>query len=257
MPVDLSTLPVPPAGFGRCHECAYRESGTTGLCFTCAGISMQALAGRRCSICDRPLSDEEQEKCGNPLCQRDDWRYFDRNYSVAMRSGALEDAINRYKYEGRRTWAQIFARVLVGFLSDDEKREAFEQFDLIVASPNYIGAGSRRRFDHTRLVIQNAYTCCGGEWPFDVGHPPAIVKTAETTQMMGQSWQKRREIAETELRPALSVPDPSRTSGKRVLVYDDVFTDGRTLSEVARCLLLTGGANSVSGISLCRQRHRG
>ena len=88
----------------------------------------------RCKICDLPLQDR---KCGNPLCN---WhpseRYFEWNYAIAMRSGVLEDAINRFKYDNRRGWARIFGRVLVGFL--DNEKPTCRDFDLILASPTYL-----------------------------------------------------------------------------------------------------------------------
>jgi predicted amidophosphoribosyltransferase len=40
-----------------------------------------------------------------------------------------------------------------------------------------------------------------------------------------------------------------------VLVFDDVFTDGFTLREVARALQ-AAGANSVCGVTLTRQPFR-
>jgi hypoxanthine-guanine phosphoribosyltransferase len=65
-----------------------------------------------------------------------------------------------------------------------------------------------------------------------------------------RSWQKREEIATNDVRKALSVPDPKRTAGKAILVYDDVFTDGHTLDEVARCLQLQGKASEVCSLPL-------
>lgn len=48
------------------------------------------------------------------------------------------------------------------------------------------------------------------------------------------------------VRDALEVPDPGVTDGRAILVYD-VFTDGFTLSEVARCLRREGGAARSAG----------
>lgn len=39
------------------------------------------------------------------------------------------------------------------------------------------------------------------------------------------------------------------------LVYDDVFTDGLTLREIAR-KLRDAGATRVCGVTLCRQEYR-
>jgi competence protein ComFC len=54
------------------------------------------------------------------------------------------------------------------------------------------------------------------------------------------------------LRQSLRVPDPGAVAGCRILVIDDVFTEGSTLREVARALLLSG-AHEVAGLALARQ----
>jgi predicted amidophosphoribosyltransferase len=75
--------------------------------------------------------------------------------------------------------------------------------------------------------------------------------------MTRKTYAERRRIAEEQLRPVLHMPHPERTAGKRILVYDDVFTDGHTLNEVVRALKAEGGAAAVCGVSLCRQGWRG
>ena len=97
----------------------------------------------------------------------------------------------------------------------------------------------------------------GHNWPFDLEDPPAIMKTGSTHSLTGKRYQQRRSISEEQLRAVLQVPDVSRTRGKRILVFDDFFTDGWTLNEVARALRQKGGASAVCGVTLCRQRWRG
>lgn len=240
-----------PAGFGACGRCAYLDTGTSSICFACARRTMEDLAAQRCRTCDLPLSSGEG--CRNPICNWDS-RHFGWNYAVAMRSGTLQRAINAYKYDDRRGWAQIFARVLVGFLN--QERETFRPFDLIVASPTYVGPDGRA-FDHTRFVLEWAKDWAEGAWPFDLEEPAAIIKTAPTESMVRKTWKQRYEIAKGPLRDALRLPRPERTRGKRILVYDDVFTDGQTLNEVAGCLRLQGEASWVCGVTLARQPYGG
>jgi predicted amidophosphoribosyltransferase len=229
------------------------ETGTAAICYRCARNTIEPLADfdSRCAVCDLPLKDDAT--CGNPLCNWED-RGFDWNFAIAMRSGVLEKAISAFKYEGRSGWRNIFGRVLVGFL--DEESRNFEDFDLIVASPTYLEAGGDRKYDHTREVIFAAAEESDDRWPFDTAEPPAIVKTQQTTRFVGKRWRERKTLAETELRQALSIPDRTRTEGKDILVYDDVFTDGFTLREVALCLRNEGAAARVCGVTLSRQPYR-
>jgi len=245
----LSTLKVQPPGFGKCDTCLYRETGPASLCFACAHRTIVSLSEERCSVCDLPFEPAE-DFCRNPICNWDN-RWFKWNYAIAMRDGVIERKLADYKFEGKHDWAVIFARVFVGFL--EENADLFRGFDLIVANPTYID--KEQPFDHTRRVLELAHVESRGAWPFDVDvGSHAIIKTARTPRMTKQSsWKKRHEIASNDLRKALRVPDRQRTAGKSILVYDDVFTDGHTLNEVALCLRVQGKATEVCGVTLTRQ----
>jgi predicted amidophosphoribosyltransferase len=162
----------------------------------------------------------------------------------------LRRAIDSYKVEEKRAWAAIFARVLLGYL--DAHRAVFRRYDLIIPSPTWVGEGGRK-FDHTGLVIEKAIVEDDGTWPFRSG---VVEKTAPTTPFRGKTWKKRHEIAEYELRPALTIPEPDLVHGKRILVYDDVYTEGLTLRAVASALR-DAGAVEVSEIVLARQPYGG
>lgn len=218
---------------------------------------MEPLADpdRRCGVCDQTYLDGEDE-CRNPVCNMSQ-RWFEWNYAIAIRSGVLQQVIDVYKRStpssGDRGWSAIFGRILVGFL--DAHAETFEGVDLIVASPTYTGPGAHRWWDHIRgiLVAADKEQAVPGRWPFHLDDPPAVIKTAETERMRGKSYQERRANAEGPLRACLRVPDPSLTRGRRIVVVDDVFTDGLTLREVARALVSEGHASEVQGVTLARQ----
>jgi predicted amidophosphoribosyltransferase len=95
------------------------------------------------------------------------------------------------------------------------------------------------------------------DWPFAYD---LVVKDAATerfaTKGAVKTWRERKKIAEGPLRAALRVPDPKAVAGKRILVFDDVFTDGFTIREVALALTRAGAAE-VSEVVLARQPFRG
>ena len=64
-------------------------------------------------------------------------------------------------------------------------------------------------------------------WPVAAAQePPLIAKTQDTPTLVGLPLGERRYIADTTLRDSLCVPNPSLVAEKRILVFDDVFTDG-------------------------------
>lgn len=246
--IDLTELDRPPAGFAACVECAYRDAGSAPICFACASEHTEPLAAARCDVCGQALPPGR--RCGNPICHFDD-RYFTRVWAISMRTGQMRSAITRYKYDGKWGWAAIFGRILVGFLA--AHRSAFAGYDVIAPSPTYIGPGSSRTFDHTRRIVEAAEVEEPIAWPFRVD---VLSKTAATQPMVGRTWRERKTIAEGALRSALAAPDPVAVVGKRILVVDDVFTEGFTIREVARALI-RAGAVEVSEIVLAREPWKG
>ena len=168
-------------------------------------------------------------------------------WAVAPHTSSLRRTIATYKYRGERSWAEPLARVLVGYL--DEHMPWFDEYDLLTGVPVYTGPGAHRSWDHVALMLEAAARLAGPRWPCQ---PGLVTKRFETTPMAGLSLSRRRACAEGPLRRALAVPDPDRVAGRRILVVDDVFTEGSTLREVARALLLSG-AVEVAGIALARQ----
>lgn len=184
------------------------------------------------------------------MCNKKRW--YDRNFSISCREGVLENRMKAFKFDGARGWGLIFARVLLGFLS--EHRFRFDSYELIVANPTYVERTQGIPQNGAAFVIATAAQLDTAGWPFDTGTPRAVIKTSDTAKMKStRSWKQREAIAETELREALVVPDPTRIRNKRIVVFDDLYTTGHTLNEVARRLIRDGGAVGVTGISLARQ----
>lgn len=65
--VDAVVLPAgEPLGFPRCARCPYRLTGPAGICVTCAGKTLEAIAPIACEVCSQRL--DEGDSCRNWLC---------------------------------------------------------------------------------------------------------------------------------------------------------------------------------------------
>jgi predicted amidophosphoribosyltransferase len=199
--------------------------------------------GRPCPVCDQPVLAGE---CTNDWCGRAD-RWFSVVWSIGRHAGAWRGVIGAYKYRRQGEWAGVLGRILLGYL--DEHMPWFDEFDVLVPMPAFTGPGGRRDWDHVGEVVAVARRLAGPRWEFC---PGLVVKDRETPALAGLARTARRARAEGSLRPALRIPDPGAVAGLRILVIDDVFTEGSTLREVARALILAG-ADEVAGIALARQ----
>lgn len=167
-------------------------------------------------------------------------------FPVAAHRLALRDALLRYKYRGERGLAGSFASAVGRYLSANQCW--FEEFDLLTGVPTYTGPGGHRDWDPVGQILGELPAVLGSGWDIE---PGVVVKQRETPRMQGLSWSQRQRVAAGPLRAALAVPDPSAVAAARVLVFDDVLTEGSTLREVARALR-GAGAVEVAGVVLSR-----
>ena len=252
MPRPFDRLDPQPSGFGKCGSCAYRRSGSAGICHTCASRHTEPNPPVRCPLCGQAI-EQRGARCLNRICRRNlAHRWYGHVRAIAPDSGPMRQVIRSYKYEEQRAWGQILGRVLLGHL--DEHAPEFDDYDIIIPMPAYVGPGARRSWDHIDLVVQHASTEDSYSWPFR-REPAVIVRTDETERMSGKNWENRERIATEQLRTALRVRDGTAVSGQQILVIDDVFTTGHNMVEVARALRLAGAA-AVDGLVLARAQWR-
>ena len=194
---------------------------------------------RRCPGCGRPRP--ASVPCASPWCERPDRGWAWVSAAGAYR-GRLRADLLSYKREGDRRMADRLGGLLARELADTAGW--WEEWDLLVAVPAYRGFGARRSWDAVRGLLLAAAAQVGPGWEV---LPGAVVKLGETPPLAGLDGPGRRRAAASRLRPALSVPDPSAVRGRRVVVVDDVFTEGSTLREVAMALR-RAGASEVAGL---------
>jgi predicted amidophosphoribosyltransferase len=236
--------------FPDCHGCASFRDGPAQLCLSCAGQRLTRPRADACPVCSQRTGADG--RCPNQLC-RDPRRRISRIRALGYQEGPLRQAVNGYKYRGDRAMAVVLGRLLLAWLEDVM---ATAPPDLIVVNPSFVGPGGQE-FAHTEAVLAAAAAAdADRHCPFDTKAPAAIVKTAATLRSAdAQAWSKR--VSGSELREALHVPDPARTAGRFILVYDDICTTGTQLDAVAGCLLDQGQAARVEGVVLARAPWRG
>jgi predicted amidophosphoribosyltransferase len=205
----------------------------------------EPLAG--CPVCGQ--ARPQPGPCPNRWCHRAD-RGFSVVFAVGVHEGALRHAILRYKYGRETWWAGVFARLFADHLA--AHATWFEEFDLLVPTPAYTGRRARRDWDPVGEIAGRLEGLVTPLWEIAAG---AVEKRAETPAMQGRPWADRQHIAAGPLRRSLAVLAPGRVAEARILVLDDVLTEGGTLREVAHALR-RAGAREVAGLVLARQGWR-
>ncbi|MFI0219774.1 ComF family protein [Streptomyces lydicus] len=208
---------------------------------------MRPLAEHRCGICSQSLSSADAE-CGNPICN---WplerRYFTRVDALALFAHPLKGPVKAFKYdEGKEGWAVIFGRLIVGWMNDHAEEMA--DIDLVIGNPSAPGRDPLQHIETIMLVAHSEDAT--DRWPIVAPDSPPLIKLRETPKSAagGVRWGEKMEAARAHA-AALHLRQSVR--GKRILLFDDVFTTGATFHTVGK-LLTEAGATEVRGLVLAR-----
>lgn len=198
------------------------------------------VAGRTCSVCgEKVLStcaepdDDGLMRC--PICRRIQ-RPFERAVAYGSYDGGLRELVHLLKYNGVRPAATVLGRMLAGAILALEP--CFSQAEvLLIPVPLHSKKRRERGFNQAELIARAALKAMPMRDRFRLADE-VLVRTRETHSQIGLTSHQRRE----NLRGAFAVSRASEVTGREVLLVDDVYTTGTTLSECARVLQRAGAS---------------
>lgn len=147
----------------------------------------------------------------------------------------IAELLYRLKYRGESSAAQSIIDTAANFLKPYRDR-----FDLIVPVPP-----SASRTVQPVLVLAGGIGSAMGV-PVDA----CVTTTRPITQLKAVTDPHQRK----NLLDGLYAVDSSRTAGKRILLFDDLFRSGSTLNAITDTLLAQGKASRVNALTITRTR---
>jgi ComF family protein len=157
----------------------------------------------------------------------------------------LRELIHLLKYNQIRPAANVLGRMLAEAIDDLQPLFPAEEV-VIVPVPLHSRKLHQRGFNQSELIARAASKLkpAGGRFQLS---PNLLERRRETKSQIGLSRHQRRE----NTRGAFVVTKPDEVSGREVVVVDDVFTTGTTVSECAR-ILRRAGATKVYVATVAR-----
>jgi len=232
-----------------CRICGnpLRNISRLPVCDECLS-AMRPVAGGLCSICGErldglhPLLSENRDAlCG--LCRRME-PPFVKAAAYGSYEGGLRELIHLLKYDYVRPAANVLGRMLAEAVSDLQPFFA-DGAVLVVPVPLYRQKFRQRGFNQAELIARSALKLLPTT-RLEL-RSSLLERTRETRSQIGLSRHQRRE----NMRGAFAVAERSQVAGREILVVDDVFTTGTTVSECAR-VLRRAGASKVYVATVAR-----
>ena len=210
---------------------------------------MRPIDGLICAICGERLVSQFAiaptdgvARCGN--CERSA-PLFERAAAYGSYDAGLRDLIHLLKYEQVRPAAKVLGRMLAE--GGSVLTEHFSSPPMMVPVPLHGSKLRQRGFNQAELIAREAlkYGMLPGVSPqLNAGVPERCRPTESQT---GLTRPQRRE----NIRGAFQVCHPELVVGREILLVDDVFTTGTTVSECAR-ILKRAGATKVFVATVAR-----
>jgi ComF family protein len=199
------------------------------VCSECTA-GLVPLTGPRCVVCGIPLISEI-ERCTRCRGHVFD---FDGHASLFEYRAEIRELLYYYKFKGRAAVGDFFAQLL------QRERPWPGTPEVIVPVPTSRKSVRARGFGHTERIARQVSRLSG------------IASGFYLRQMAGRP-QKSLDLAQRQanLRGRIGIEEKGRAElhGRRVLLLDDVFTTGATVSECAR-VLKAHGAVHVFAVTL-------
>lgn len=215
----------------RCVAC---DAWGRSFCDACAQ-QVDPVPLPICSSCGRPQQTTTQ-RCS--LCQQVENQPLTLARAAVLFTHPLRSAVHSLKYKNCPELASSLARYLVAAYQQAPWPELHPAIDWVVPVPLHRQRLQERGYNQAQLLAE--------EFAHKVGLPmqsDLLARTRFTTTQVGLNARERQQNVADAFHGAPAV------RAKRILLVDDVFTTGATLSACAEALL-TAGASRVYALCL-------
>lgn len=190
-----------------------------------------------CQRCGRSLTEIPNQICKG--CQ-DTKYYFDRAWSAGVYDGALRECIHLFKYKRKLSLLHPLVEMLMSFIH--RFKIELTKYDLLLPVPLHPAKQREREFNQAQLLALELAK------KFNIIISSDNLCRIRFTRPMSELTKEEKF---KNLEGAFRTRCPHQFQQKDILLFDDLFTTGTTVSECAK-VLREAGANTVDVLTLAR-----
>ncbi len=211
-------------------------ASVSGICAECSS-NIRPVENPVCKTCGQPtagLSAGSSMECGYCLGNK---LHFEKARFAVIYTRVIRHGILHFKFYNSLYLGEVFS----GFLSSAFRQHFQRQeLDAIIPVPVHRKRLTQRGYNQCAILAKKLGT--------DVSLPVLTGALVKTRNTVPQTQLKRKQRL-NNIKGSFTVPNPQEIAGKRILILDDVFTTGSTVSEASR-ILKRHGAQSVQALVL-------
>lgn len=218
-----------PARCPVCDNIVQRWDG--GICNKCLKM-IRYVEPPRCLKCGKHIEEETKEFCSD--C--DERNHYFRQGRALFYYKDVAKAIYRYKYKGRKAYAQVFGKEMAYYLGDYIRSLGA---DAIIPVPLFKRKVRRRGYNQAALLAK----ILGEELNIPV-YENVVIRNRNTKPLKLLNPEERLN----NLKKAFILLE-NGVKLKRVIIVDDIYTTGSTIDTMAK-LLKERGIEEVYFVTL-------
>jgi len=222
----------------RCAGCGGVPGGSgMHLCWDCLADSIY-VKDPFCACCGDPVAGAVFHEFECSWCRRTHPEFALARSAVRYR-GTIKNVLAAFKYGKQCNLAVDLGGLLVGCVQAYYSDIAFDGVAYVPLHPR---KGRERSFNQARLLATDVARRLG---------LPILHRCLKRVRFTSTQTRLNAEERKQNVKGAFVAAMPEWTSGRRILLIDDVMTTGATVNEVAR-VLMQSGALSVHVATVAR-----
>ena len=191
------------------------------------------LYPKTCGICNRIGKNEVCPKCNRKLKKLNQFsfekcngEYYQELAYLFKYEGIIRKKLIDYKFYELGYLYKTFSYF---FLKNKKILDFIKKYDIIIPIPIHNKRKKQRGYNQTELIARKICKEVGIELAIDV-----IKKTVNTKPQSTLNQEKRKSNSKN----VYSLYKQEKIKDKNILIFDDIFTTGSTVSEFSRILSL-------------------
>jgi len=199
-----------------------------------------------CSICDKVNNDSLCSKCYGKLKKITKYRLikhkdkcFDEQLYLFKYEGIIREKIIQYKFYEKSYMYKTFAKII---LKNEKKCSFFKSYDIIIPVPIHKKRKNKRGYNQSTLIAREISKSLD-----IICMENILYKKINNTMQSALNEKQRKE----NVKNVYAIKNIENIKNKNIILFDDIYTTGSTVSECAK-LLKQNGANKILVLTLAK-----